>query len=133
MILFTKKHFLHCSRTSIILEPRRVSRQIITCQHQTRIQGEYRLLYVRSTYFHQLTKNKLRFETKSTKLYPKLLLVKSSENNFIFTCILPNYVFLESSKQFWKKSHFEPRRAGLLRKCQNSLLQTSSKIMGFQA
>ena len=50
-------------------------------------------------------------ETKSTKLYSKMLLVKSSENNFLFTCTLPDYVSHESSKEFWKNTHFENMRA----------------------
>ena len=29
-----------------------------------------------------------------------------------FTCILPDYVSHESSKEFWKNSHFEKMRAG---------------------
>jgi hypothetical protein len=49
---------------------------------------------------------------KSTKLYSKILLVKSSENNFIF---LPDYVSHESLKEFWKNRHFENMRAGFLK------------------
>ena len=78
---------------------------------------------------HYAPFSKLCFETKSTKLYSKLLLVKSSENTFV----LPDYVFLEIPKNFWKKSHFEPMRAGFLRKCQNLLWQISPKIMDFKA
>jgi hypothetical protein len=45
-----------------------------------------------------------------------MLLVKSSENIFIFfTCILPDYVFNESLKEFWKNSHFENMRAEFLK------------------
>ena len=44
-----------------------------------------------------------------------MLLVKSSENNSIFTCILPAYVSHESLKEFWKNSHFENMRAGFLK------------------
>jgi len=52
---------------------------------------------------------------KSTKLYSKMFLVKSSENNFIFTCILPDYVSHESLEEFWKNSHLENMRAGFLK------------------
>ena len=52
---------------------------------------------------------------KSTKLYSKLLLVKSSESTFVFTCILPDYVFHESLKEFWQNRHFENMRAGFLK------------------
>jgi hypothetical protein len=41
-------------------------------------------------------------------------------------------VFHESLKEFWKKSHLENMRASFLRRCQNSLRQTSPKIMYFQ-
>ena len=44
--------------------------------------------------------NKLQLETKETKVSPKILLVKSSGNNF-FTCILPDYV-MKASKNFEK-------------------------------
>ena len=32
------------------------------------------------------------------------------QHNF-FTCILPDYVFHESLKEFWKNNHFENMRA----------------------
>ena len=66
---------------------------------------------------------------KWTKVYSKFSLMKSSRNNFIF---LPEYVFHESPKEFWKDSHFENMRAGFLRRCQNLLQQNSPKIMHFQ-
>ena len=69
-----------------------------------------------------------------TKVYSKNLLVKSSQNDFMFfTCILPNYVTHESQKEFWKNSHFENMRAGFLLSCQNWLRQNTPKIMHFQA
>ena len=40
---------------------------------------------------------------------------------YFFTCILPDYVFHESSKEFWRNSHFENMRAGFLSRCKNSL------------
>ena len=53
------------------------------------------------------------------------------ELNF-FTCISPDYVFHESPKEFWKNNYFENMRASFLRRCQNSLWQTSHKMMHFQ-
>ena len=45
--------------------------------------------------------NKLLFETKMTKVYSKILLMKSSENEFyFFTYILTDYVAHESPKEF---------------------------------
>ena len=39
-----------------------------------------------------------------------------SENEFyFFTSILPDYVFHESTKEFWKNRHFENMRAGFLK------------------
>ena len=52
---------------------------------------------------------------------------------YFFTCILPDYVFHESPKEFWKNNHFENMRASFLRRCQNSLWQTSHEMMHFQA
>ena len=64
----------------------------------------------------------------------KMLLMKSSENDFIFfTCILPDYVPHESSKEFLKNSHFKNTRAGFLLSCQNTLWQTTHEMMHFQA
>ena len=56
-------------------------------------------------------------ETKSTKVYSKMLLMKSSENNFIFSPV--SYLIMwvyESPKEFWKNSHFENMRADFLRR-----------------
>ena len=35
-------------------------------------------------------------------MYSNILLIKSSRNNFIFYLHLPDYVFHESPKEFWK-------------------------------
>ena len=77
--------------------------------------------------------HKLCFKMKMTKVYSKHLLMKSSRNNFFSTCILPDYVSHESSKEFWKNSHFENMRADFLMRCQNLLRQTSPEMMHFQA
>ena len=34
---------------------------------------------------------------------------------YLLTCILPDYVFHESFKEFWQNSHFEKMRAGFLK------------------
>ena len=52
---------------------------------------------------------------------------------YFFTWILPDYVFHESPKEFWKNNQFEHIRASFLRRCQNSLWQTSHEMMHFQA
>ena len=54
------------------------------------------------------------------------------QHNFL-TCILPDYVFHESLKEFWKNKHFEKMRASFYRRCQNPLWQTSHEMMHFQA
>ena len=70
---------------------------------------------------------------KQNDLYSKNILEKSSRNNFFFTCNLPDYMSHESLKEFWKNYHFENMRATFLRRCQNSLRQTSHEMMHFQA
>ena len=52
---------------------------------------------------------------------------------YFLTCILPDYMFHESPKEFWKNNHFENMRASFFRRCQNSLRQTSHEMMHFQA
>ena len=52
---------------------------------------------------------------KSTKLYSKMLFVKSSENNLIFLAAFYLYVSHERLKEFCKNSHFENMRAGFLK------------------
>ena len=44
-----------------------------------------------------------------------------------------NYVAHETTKRFWKNSHFENMRAGFHRRCQNSLRQTSPEMVHIQA
>jgi uncharacterized protein with PIN domain len=69
-----------------------------------------------------------------TKVSSKNLFMKNAKNKFyFFTCILPDYLSHESSKEFWKNSHFENMRADFVRRCQNSLRQTSPEMMHFQA
>ena len=52
---------------------------------------------------------------------------------YFFICILPDYMFHESPKEFWKNNRFENMRASFLRRCQNSLWQTSHEMKHFQA
>ena len=52
---------------------------------------------------------------------------------YFLTFILPEYLFHESPKEFWKNNHFENMRASFPRRCQNSLWQISHEMMQFQA
>ena len=53
---------------------------------------------------------------KSTKVYQRMGLMKSSKKMILFfTCILPDYVSHESLKEFWKNCHFENISAGFLK------------------
>ena len=61
------------------------------------------------------------FETNVTKVISKNVLVKRSEKTLFFTCILPDYVVHESSKEFWKIRHFENMTAGFFLSSQISL------------
>ena len=40
---------------------------------------------------------------------------------YFFTCILPDYVAHDITKEFWKNRHFENMTAGFLHRRQNSL------------
>ena len=78
--------------------------------------------------------DKLLFETKMTKVFSKILLMTSLGSNFIFfTCILPDYVGHENSKEFRKNNHFENMKADFLRRSENSLRQTSPEMIHFLA
>ena len=47
---------------------------------------------------------------------------------YFFTCILPDYVAHDITKEFWKNSHFENMTAGFLLRCQNWLRYEISLI-----
>ena len=65
------------------------------------------------------------FRNERDNLFHYFSLMKSSKNcAYFFTCILPDFVTHESSKVFWKNSHFENIRAAFLQRCQNTLRQT---------
>ena len=69
---------------------------------------------------------------KMTKVYSKNLLMKSPRNNFIFLFVFYLIMCLmKAQKKIWKNSHFENMRADFLRRCQNSLRQTSPEMMHF--
>ena len=58
---------------------------------------------------------------------------KKLKQTFCFpTCILPNYVPHEITKEFWKNSHFENMRAGFLLRCLNWLRWNTPEKMHFQ-
>ena len=100
--------------------------------NQFKLDFSYQNIYVSWKFFRGVQINKLCFEMKMTIVISKILLVKSSDTNFIF-CILLDYVPHESFKEFLKNSHYENMRACFLRRCQNSLWQTSPEMMHFQA
>ena len=58
---------------------------------------------------------------------------KAQKISYSFTCILPDYVANEITKEFWKNSHFENRRAGFLLRCQNILRYFTPEMIHFQA
>ena len=91
-----------------------LSLQLRICNHFEIIRSVYsnsRLTQVfkRNTFFNLLLEfsqiwyiTRLRSEMTQTKVSPKILLMKSSVNNFIFfLCILLDYVSHESLKEFW--------------------------------
>ena len=69
-----------------------------------------------------------------TKVFSKILLMKSSGSNFISlpAFYLINWV-MKAPKIFWQNNHFENIRADFLKRCQNSHRQTSPETMHFQA
>ena len=69
-------------------------------------------------------------ETNRTKVSPKNFInEKFRKQSYFFTCILPDYVGHESLEDFLKNIHFENMRADFLTRYQNSLRQTSPKMM----
>ena len=74
--------------------------------------------------------HKLRSEMNQTKVHLQKFI--NEKAFYFFTCIFPDYVSQEGLKEFWKNSHFENMRADFLRRCQNSLQQTSPEMMHFQ-
>ena len=53
---------------------------------------------------------------RKTQNYIQNFVSKKFRKQFYFlTCILPDYVFHESLKEFWQNSHFENMRAGFLK------------------
>ena len=52
---------------------------------------------------------------KHKTIFKNVISEKFRKKIVLFTCILPDYVFHESPKEFWKNSHFENMRAGFLK------------------
>ena len=73
------------------------------------------------------------FIKKQTKVYSNFLLIKSSRNDVIFLPVLYLVMSVMKAQKNLKNSKFENIRAGFLRRCQNSLRQSSPDIMHFQA
>ena len=62
-----------------------------------------------------------------TKVISKnVVLVKSTKNNHLFTCVLPDYVAHESSKEFWKITHFENMRGAFPAEVSNPTLMRNN-------
>ena len=51
---------------------------------------------------------------------------------YFFTCISPNYVPYEITKEFWKNTHFETMTADFLLGCENTLGWNTPEKMHFQ-
>ena len=85
--LITSKYFRFCPR---IFKYRRPIETEIDGQFQTKPGTEL--------------VSKLCFETKMTKVFSKILLIKSSRNNFIFLPVICLMYFMKSSKNFGKKA-----------------------------
>ena len=69
---------------------------------------------------------------KWQKFFQEIYYWKVLKTILFFTCIPPDYVSHESSKEFLKNSHFENMIAGFLQRCQNSL-GWNTEMMHFQA
>ena len=101
--------------------------------------------------FRKFTRSEDKFYA-ITKSHPKSLRCLSLSNwkqykfefNFLcnkkfkiwfdfFTCILPDNVAHDITKEFWRNSHFEKITAGFLLRCQNLLRRNTPEIMQFQA
>ena len=74
-------------------------------------------------------------ETKSTKVYSKMLLMKSSANSFIFLPVFYLIIMwtMKAPKNFGKIYILKIWELVFLRSCQNSLLWNSHKMIHFQA
>ena len=77
--------------------------------------------------------NNIDWSEMKEKMYIQNFTIEKSKKIFnYFTCILPDSMANGVIKEFWKNSHFENMTASFLLRCQNSLRQTSPKIMHFQ-
>ena len=71
---------------------------------------------------------------KSIQISIKFFFNKKFKNGFyFFTCILPDYVAHDISKEFWENSPFKKMTAGFLLRCQNLLRWNTPEMMHFEA
>ena len=70
-------------------------------------------------------RDKSKFKIFSIEKFKKILCS--------FTCILPDYMGHEATKQFLKSSHFKNMTVIFILRCQNSLRQISPEMRHFQA
>ena len=75
----------------------------------------------------------LYIQKTDKSIFKNVISEKVRKQFYLFTFILPDYVFHESQKEFWKNNHFENMRASFFRRGQNSLRQTSHDMLHFQA
>ena len=72
-------------------------------------------------------------DLKSTQNWIWFFFSKKFKNCvYFFTCILPDYMAHNISKEFLEDSHFENTTAGFLLRCQNLLRLIPPKMMHFQ-
>ena len=62
-----------------------------------------------------------------------LIQLKLQKIFYFLTCIFPDFVVDEITREFWKSSHFKNMRADFPLECQNPLRWNTPEIMHFQA
>jgi len=72
----------------------------------------------------------MRKKTESN-IFKNSICENFSKELYFVTCILPDHVFHDSPKEFWKNNHFENIRPSFFRRCQNSPWQTTHEIKMF--
>ena len=107
--------------------------EFITFFHESWIYEFFHLFLIKSLQSHFFCCYSLFIFKSHKSIFKKFINEKFRKWFHFCTCILPDYVPHESSKEFVKNSNFENMRAGFLGRCQKSLWQTSPEMMHFQA
>ena len=94
--------------------------------------------YLHFTWLCGLWKTQISLKQDSKESSPRsldkmLLQLQVNSQNvqnwfYFFTCILPDYVAHDITKEFWKNSNFENMRAVFVLRCQNTLRWGKSLI-----